>query len=221
MTATRATRARTRPSLSRELIAEAAYRLTRDEPTTPLTLGRLGADLGADPTALYRHYRNREELLLAVFDRMYADVLDRFRPSGDWRESLRAVASEMRSVLLQRPALVAEVGFRFTGGPNERSAIELTRRLFEQAGLEPAEATSQVRVYGEMMLSHAAMSAASITSAAAVQSMELELGRATYGSTASDMAEYESEVFELMFATYVDGLAVRARAAKRNGRKAS
>jgi AcrR family transcriptional regulator len=221
MTTARRRPVRSRPSLSRELIAEAAYRLTRDEPTTPLTLGRLGAELGADPTALYRHYRNREELLLDVFDRMYADVLARFRPASDWRESLRAVAAEMRNVLLQRPALVAEVGFRFTGGPCEREAIALTRQLFEQAGLDPAEATSQVRVYGEMMLSHAAMSAASITTAAAVQARELEFGRAAYGSTAQSMSEYESEVFELMFATYVDGLAVRARVAKRNARKAS
>lgn len=213
--------ARARPSLSREVIAEAAYRLTRAEPTTPLTLGRLGAELGADPTAFYRHYRNREELLLAVFDRLYAEGLERFRPSSDWRESLRAFAAEMRSVLLERPALVAEVGFRFTGGPCEQQVIEMTRRLFEQAGLDPTEATNQVRVYGELMLAHAAMSAGSITAAAAVQSKELEFGRATYGSTARDMSEYESEVFELMFATYVDGLALRARAAKRTGRKAS
>ncbi len=221
MTTARRRPVRARPSLSRELIAEAAFRLTRDEPTTALTLGRLGAELGADPTALYRHYRNREELLLDVFDQIYADVLARFRPVADWRESLRAVAAAMRNVLLQRPALVAEVGFRFTGGPREREAIELTRRLFEQAGLDPAEATSQVRVYGELMLSHAAMSAATITASASVQSSELEFGRVTYGSTARDMSEYESEVFELMFATYVDGLAARARAAKRNARKPS
>jgi AcrR family transcriptional regulator len=212
---------RVRPTLSRELIAETAYRLTRDEPTTPLTLSRLGAELGADPTALYRHYRNREELLLDVLDRMYADVMARFRPSADWRESLCAIAVAMRAVLLERPALVAEVGFRFSGGPREREAIELTRRLFEQAGLDPVEATNQVRSYGELMLAHVAMSAASITSTATVQARELELGRAMYGTSAGDMVEYESEVFDLLFGTYVDGLDVRARAAKRSRRKAS
>lgn len=212
---------RVRPTLSRELIAETAYRLTRDEPTTPLTLSRLGAELGADPTALYRHYRNREELLLDVLDRMYADVMARFRPSADWRESLRAIAVAMRGVLLERPALVAEIGFRFSGGPREREAIELTRRLFEQAGLDPVEATNQVRAYGELMLAHVAMSAASITSTATVQARELELGRAVYGTSAGDMVEYESEVFDLLFGTYVDGLDVRARAAKRSRRKAS
>ena len=214
-------RARTRPSLSRELIAETAYRLTRDEPTTPLTLGRLGAELGADPTALYRHYRSREELLLDVFDRTYADVLVRFRPSADWRESLHAIAVAMRDGLLERPALVAEVGFRFTGGPREREAIEITRRLFEQAGLDPVEATNQVRVYGEMMLAHVAMSAATITASAEVQARELELGRNAYGTEASDMVAYEREVFDLLFGTYVDGLEVRARAAKRTRRRAS
>lgn len=210
-----------RPSLSRELIAETAFRLTREEPTTPLTLNRLGAELGADPTALYRHYRNREELLLDVFDRTYADVLDRYRPSPDWRRSLRAIAVAMREALLERPAVVAEVGYRFTGGPREREAIEITRALFERAGLEPVEANNQVRVYGEMMLAHVAMSAATITSAAVVQTRELHVGKAVYGTEARDMAEYELEVFDLMLATYVDGLDVRARAAKRDRKRVS
>ena len=127
----------------------------------------------------------------------------------------------MREALLERPALVSEVGYRFTGGPREREAIEVTRRLFEQAGLEPAEANSQVRVYGEMMLAQIAMSAASISATAEVQRRELELGRDRYGTSAADMIAYEQEVFDLLFDTYVDGLEVRARAARRARRQAS
>ena len=156
-----------------------------------------------------------------MFDRTYAEVLGRFAPAGDWRRSLRAIALAMREALLERPALVSEVGYRFTGGPREREAIEVTRRLFEQAGLEPAEANSQVRVYGEMMLAQIAMSAASISATAEVQRRELELGRDRYGTSAADMIAYEQEVFDLLFDTYVDGLEVRARAARRARRQAS
>ncbi|MFN8020578.1 MAG: TetR/AcrR family transcriptional regulator [Acidimicrobiales bacterium] len=201
--------------LSRDTIAETAFRLTRDEPTTPLTLNRLGTELGADPTALYRHYRNRDELLLAVVDQMYADVIARLEPARDWRTSLRSVAHAMRGVLLERPALVAEVGYRFTGGPHERRAIDITRAIFERAGLDPAQARLQVRGFGEMMLSHAAMSAASLSLPDNVRRRELEIGCEVYGLDVGSMDEYESATFESILETYLDGLAAQARAARR------
>jgi AcrR family transcriptional regulator len=218
MTATprrRVGRAKVRAVLSRDVITEAAFRLTRDEPTTPLTLTRLGAELGADPTALYRHFRNRDELLLAVLDQMYADVIARHHHVGDWRKSLRSTAAAMREVLLERPALVAEVGFRFTGGPHERAAIELTRTTLERAGLAPDAARLQVRAFGELMLSHAAMSAASITLPPDLQTREIEIGRAVYDLDAPDMVSYEAATFAMILDTYIDGLSAQARATKR------
>jgi AcrR family transcriptional regulator len=206
---------KSRVVLSRELIAETALRLTRDEPTTPLTLNRLGAELGADPTALYRHYRNRDELLLAVYDLVYGDVVARFRVEKDWRDSLRAAAWGMRAVLLERPALVAEVGFRFTGGPHEARAISLTREILEQAGLSAEQARQQTRAYGEMMLSHVAMSSASISAPDEVQTRELEISRGVYGLDVADMAAYETDTFTRIIDTYIDGLSAQARAAKR------
>lgn len=207
--------AKVRVVLSRDTITDVAFRLTRDEPTTPLTLTRLGTELGADPTALYRHFRNRDELLLAVFDRMYADVAARYVHEPDWRSSLRWVAVAMRSALLERPALIAEVGYRFTGGPHERAAIELTRRIFERAGLPSEAARLQVRAFGELMLSHAAMSAASVTLPADIQAAEIEIGRARYELDVADMSSYVDSAFATILDTYIDGLSVQARAAKR------
>ena len=207
--------AKVRAVLSRDTIIDVALRLTRDEPTTPLTLARLGAELGADPTALYRHFRNRDELLLAVFDRMYADVAARYVHDPDWRASLRSVALAMRGALLERPALIAEVGYRFTGGPHERAAIDLTGRIFERAGLSGEAARLQVRAFGELMLSHAAMSAASVTLPADIQASEIEIGRARYELDVSDMSAYVDAAFATILATYIDGLSAQARAAKR------
>lgn len=207
--------AKVRPVLSRDTITDAAFRLTRDEPNTPLTLTRLGTELGADPTALYRHFRKRDELLLAVFDRVYADVVARHVHGPDWRSSLRAVALAMREALLERPALIAEVGYRFTGGPHERAAIELTRTIFERAGLTGEAARLQVRAFGELMLSHAAMSAASVTLPADVRATELEIGRDTYDLEVADMSAYVDAAFTTILDTYIDGLSAQARATKR------
>ena len=201
--------------LSRDTITDAAFRLTRDEPNTPLTLTRLGTELGADPTALYRHFRNRDELLLAVFDQMYAEVMARYEHDGDWRRSLRAIAAAMRAVLLERPALIAEVGYRFTGGPHERAAIELTHRIFERAGLSGEAARLQVRAFGELVLSHAAMSAASVTLPDDIRAVEIEIGRTTYDLDVDDMAAYVDAAFRTILDTYIDGLSAQARATKR------
>ena len=43
----------------------------------PLTVRRLGKELGADPTAIYRHFRDKDELVRAVLDRL---VHERSRP---------------------------------------------------------------------------------------------------------------------------------------------
>ena len=37
---------------------------------------RLGAELGVDPTAVYRHFRYKDELLVAMADRMFAHSID-------------------------------------------------------------------------------------------------------------------------------------------------
>jgi AcrR family transcriptional regulator len=211
--------AKVRPSLSRERIAATALRLTEDEPTTPLTLSRLGAELGADPTAIYRHYRNREELLLDVFEHAYGEVLARYRPGNDWRSSLTMMATTTRSVLLKRPALVAEVGYRFTGGPREAEAIAITHRLVVAAGLGPEDALQHVRVYGEMMLAHVMMSAASISSSPDVQRLELAHGARLYGYDPATVRSYEDDTFAQMLATYLTGLAAMATAGSTTGNR--
>ena len=67
-------------------------RLTLEHSTTPLTLGRLGAELGADPTALYRHYRSRDELLRDLADRVFIGPNASFEHQDDWRQSLKQFA---------------------------------------------------------------------------------------------------------------------------------
>ncbi len=192
-----------------------ALRLTRDEPNTPLTLARLGAELAADPTAIYRHFRNREELLLDLFEHAYEEVLARFRPPDDWRSSLTELARAIRTVLLERPALVAEVGYRFTGGPREREAIRVTSALFLAAGLPQDEALQQVRVFGEMILAHVMMSAASMSLPPEVQRFELDVAGLVYGVEVGSMATYQHDTFTLMLDTYLDGLTARLRVASR------
>jgi hypothetical protein len=60
---------------------------------------RVAEELGAAPSALYWHVRNKEELLQLVFDRVVAEIELPPPDAERWQEQLKALAREMRRVL--------------------------------------------------------------------------------------------------------------------------
>jgi AcrR family transcriptional regulator len=91
--------------LGRDVIVDACIALADREGAEAVTLRRLGGDLGADATAVYRHFRSKSELLGAVADRLLARVLDGFEPTGAWRHDVHDVIVRARRVSLVHPAL--------------------------------------------------------------------------------------------------------------------
>ncbi len=74
--------------LDREVILAAAERIVSTEGLRALTMRRIGTELGADPTAVYRHFRNKEELLTRLAERLFST-----EPEVDltqsWQDQLR------------------------------------------------------------------------------------------------------------------------------------
>lgn len=95
-----------RARLTRDTVLDAYIGLMRDG-DEPVTLQRLGTELGVDATAFYRHFRDKDELMREAGDRMLADVM-RGLPGG---RSPRALVVEicvrLRSAHLRAPALAA------------------------------------------------------------------------------------------------------------------
>lgn len=77
-----------RPRLDRERILDAAEAIASSEGVGKLTMRRIGAELGNDPTAVYRHFRNKQELLIHLADRLFASEVD-VDPTLSWREQLK------------------------------------------------------------------------------------------------------------------------------------
>src|ERR1700760_3880478 len=75
--------------LDRRVILEAAERIAGTEGLRALTMRRIGAQLGADPTAVYRHFRNKEELLTCLAERMFSTQPE-VDPSLSWQDQMRA-----------------------------------------------------------------------------------------------------------------------------------
>lgn len=85
----------------REDVLAHAHQLVSDVGLAGLTMRRLGAELGVQPSAVYHHFANKQTLLAAVAE----EILRRgHRPrvaaDGDWPARVREVCAELRDAML-------------------------------------------------------------------------------------------------------------------------
>src|ERR1700750_2879184 len=76
--------------LDREVIVRAAQRVLEEDGLAGLTLRRIGSELGADPTAIYRHFRDKDDLVVELADRAFARI-PAPAPALPWQERLRGL----------------------------------------------------------------------------------------------------------------------------------
>ncbi len=128
-----------RVRLDRGAILDVAERIVASEGLGALSLRRIGGELGADPTALYRHFRNKDELLAALAARLFADVpvLD---PADDWRVRLRAELRHELARYRAHPDLAMLLARRPDDDPHLTAMNERVLAILADAGLEPAAA---------------------------------------------------------------------------------
>lgn len=143
--------------LSADLIADAAMRLIGEQGGEALSVRKLGAALGASPTAIYRYFATMDDLLLELADRLIGIGIEGFEPGPDWRADLKELARRGHRVYLDHPRLALLVASRTTGRANEARVIELILSILSRAGLDGDQAVRYYRVYGDMMLAFAAM----------------------------------------------------------------
>ncbi|MDQ0578377.1 TetR/AcrR family transcriptional regulator [Streptomyces rishiriensis] len=148
--------------LSKDLIVETALRLIGEHGHEALSVRRLGAVLDCDPSALYRYFRNTDDLLLAIADRIIGDAMEGFTPGPDWAASLREMALRVRAGYLAHPRAAAMASYRVTRRDNEIRAVETGVGLLLSAGFEPARAVRLYLAFIDTVLGHAAMDAASL-----------------------------------------------------------
>ncbi|MEU0672136.1 TetR/AcrR family transcriptional regulator [Streptomyces sp. NPDC006172] len=151
---------RTGVLLSEELIVETALRLIGEHGPEALSVRRLGAALGCDPSALYRYFQGADDLVLAVADRIIGDAMAGFEPGDDWVAGLREMARRVRAGYLAHPRAAAFASYRVTGRENEIRAVETGVALLMSAGFPPGEATRLYLAFIDTVLGHAAMDAA-------------------------------------------------------------
>ncbi|MBT2490263.1 helix-turn-helix transcriptional regulator [Streptomyces sp. ISL-96] len=172
--------------LSEQLIVETALRLIREHGAAALTVRRLGAALGADPSALYRYFRDTDDLLLAVADELIGRTLRRFRPSGEWRADLRTLGLMMHAEYQAHPQAAMLTCARVTGRAYEIQAVETILGILRGAGFPDAEAVRIYHVFVDQTLSFAALDAVAPALPAGAREAEERAWRGTYARLPAD-----------------------------------
>ncbi|GAA3454563.1 MULTISPECIES: TetR/AcrR family transcriptional regulator [Dactylosporangium] len=151
---------RTRAALTPELIIDAASRLAASAGADALTVRALGKELGADPTAIYRHFRDKDEIILEVADRLVAATIEALPADRPWRARLEWLARQTVRLFVAHPAIAPIVALRTTRRPGEFQTVEAILGALREAGLSDADAAMQHLVFSETIFSYAAMSSA-------------------------------------------------------------
>jgi AcrR family transcriptional regulator len=125
-------------ALSRELITETALDVVARDGVGALSMRRLAQELDVWPMSVYRHFRDKEDLLDAVAA-AGADDVRLPRAEGSWREQLPALAEEARVLLARQPS---ELRHRTLLSPSVLSLTDAALRVLQDDGFSPAAAAT-------------------------------------------------------------------------------
>nr|WP_202512530.1 TetR/AcrR family transcriptional regulator [Streptomyces sp. SID3343] len=168
--------------MSEDAIVECAVRLIGHHGHEALTVRRLGAALGCDPTAIYRYFRGTDDLLLAIADFLIGETLVGYRPGPDWSASLRDLGLRVRDGYLRHPRVAAVAASRVTRRHNEFRAVEIGVSLLLSAGFPPADAVRYYQAFIDTVLAHAALEASFAALAPEVRAADDRSWAETYNS---------------------------------------
>jgi AcrR family transcriptional regulator len=91
-------------TISRDQIVEAAVTAVRAGGYEQMTIRSLAAELGVAPMTLYRHVRDKDDLLDAVVDRLLARAWRPRADPADWQAWVAEAADRLRDFLVSQPA---------------------------------------------------------------------------------------------------------------------
>ena len=142
-----------RGTLTEEMILTAALRLLDEQGLDAFSLPRLGQELGASSTAVYRHFASRDEIVLGVADLLIGESLDGFEPDESWQQTLHDLALRIWDTYQRHPAAASISFMRTTRRPHEMRAVDAILGAVLAAGWTGTEALVQYRGFASFVLS--------------------------------------------------------------------
>jgi TetR/AcrR family tetracycline transcriptional repressor len=128
-----------RRQLDQAQVVRAALALLDDVGLDELTMRRLAERLGVKAASLYRHVRDKGELLVLLGDEISGEIS--IAPStGPWQEQLSEMARRVRRGLLMHRDAARLLAVTVPFGPRRLRQIESLLRILRSAGLRPRDA---------------------------------------------------------------------------------
>lgn len=146
------------PRLSRDLIVEAALDLVDRCGLQGLTMRALAHELQADPMAVYRHVRDKDELLGAMCDRLLF-AHDPIDLDYGWEPQVRRLAEQVCQRFAARPALLPALAAAPVTPTSLLIAAD-TVALLVRAGASARDAATGVNAIFSYVLGYALFEAA-------------------------------------------------------------
>jgi TetR/AcrR family transcriptional regulator, tetracycline repressor protein len=135
-------------ALSRDVFVRAALAIVDAEGLDALSMRRLGAEVGVDPMAAYRHFPNKDALLDGVVEAVIAEVDLTTDPSTPWRAQIEVLARAYRAALLAHPSVAPLAASRPLGTPGSLRLAERSLEVLESAGVARHAAILAVNAMG-------------------------------------------------------------------------
>jgi len=180
-----------RVALSREQICREALALVDEEGLDALSMRRLGARLGVEAMSLYRHLRDKAELLDALQAAVLGPISTARGKPRPWREELGGQARALRAALLRHPNVAPLMTRLPVRAPESAATYERAYASLLAAGLPAGEAQNAVYLVGMFTIGHV-----------------------LFEITGGHEEKWQS-IFQLGLESLLDGIARRARATAR------
>jgi len=149
---------RARDSLSREIIVAAADAVVQREGLDRLTFQAIGEELDAHPTSIYRHFRDKDELLLALIDTLRArSYSGAMIATDDWMADLRAQAHLIHGHYMRYPEFALQMALR---RPTDFTSMEFSIGALRRGGYGQEQAAMYARALGQLVRSASSIQAA-------------------------------------------------------------
>ncbi len=144
------------PRLSRAAIVSAAGDVVARDGIEALTMRRVADELDSSPMSIYRHVRDKDELLVLLLDRLAAELPPPVLP-GEPRARLHAACRTMRDGLAEHQWIVDVLAGGDLIAPSILWLMEEILAGFIACGLTPVAATRAYRAVwqftvGELMI---------------------------------------------------------------------
>ena len=115
---------------------------------------KLGEALGVDPMTLYRHVRDKNDVLDGAVDAVVGEI-DPGAPgegSGDWQSAMSNLAQAARRVMLRHPWVPGVIVERKSVGPATLGHIDRVLGILQAGGFSIEMAHHALHVLGSRML---------------------------------------------------------------------